>query len=170
MTIRLADLVEVKAGNLYVADDNLPKVHKLMREAQERYPDDKLRSQIIGQGIVEPIRQMAPYKSWTDMFFIPVPLSLKDDPRVPLDDPIAVGWESHPEGAIAFVRPRLKWARPGYKQIDTGVELPWDVMNAANWGVMRRKLTEAAEELARLKDAIAQQVLERPPLGFLSLR
>jgi len=160
MTVRLADLVEVKGGNLYVADDNLAKVHTLMKQAMEQFHDAKERSQIVGQGLVEPIRQLAPYKSWTDMFFVDVPLTPQDDPRVPLDDPIAVAWETHPEGAVAFVRPRLKWARPGYKAIDTGVEIPWRVMRAANWGVLRRKLTEAAEELARLKDAIAQQVLD----------
>jgi len=33
-------------------------------------------------------------------------------------------------------------------------------MAAANWSVLQRKLTEAAEELARLKDAIAQQALD----------
>ena len=158
--IRFSDLVEVKGGNLFVADDNLEKVHTLMKQATEKYPDARERSRIVGQGLMEPIRQLAPYKSWTDMFFMDVPLTLRDDNRVPLDDPIAVAFETHPEGAVALVRPRLKWARPSYDAIDTGVELPWDVMAAANWAVLRRKLTEAAEELARLKDAIAQQVLD----------
>lgn len=158
--VKFKDLVEVKGGNLFVANDNLEKVHTLMRETMERYRDARERSQIVGQGIVEPIRQLAPYKSWTDMFFMPVPLTLADDPRIPLDDPIAVAFETHPEGAVAFVRPRLKWARPDYDAIDTGVEIPWDVMKAARWAVMQTKMTEAAEELARLKDAIAQQILD----------
>jgi hypothetical protein len=157
-TVNFADLVTVENGNVVVASENLPLIHELMRQVGNS--DNRDLHALLAQRIAVPIRQIAAYKSWTDTFFQPINLSLRDDPRVPVDDYIGVAFQTHPEGQVLFVRPRLKWARPVYEAVDAGVELPWDVMKAAGWPILQRKMLEAGEEVARQKDKLAQKILD----------
>jgi len=162
--VTFAELVKVKDGNIIVAAENLPYIEKLMRQAGEDHNKDL--HVLVGQGIREPIRQLAAYKSWTDMFFAGYDVEPTQDNRIPVDDPIVPAWITHPEGEVLFVRPHTRWVRPDWIMIDTGVEIPWDVMRAAGWPILRRKLTEAAEAMARIKDAAAQVLLNAAVTGI----
>lgn len=153
-----ADLVKVtKGGHLLVAEENLSYVQDLMRQAGT--DDSRELHQMVGQGIREPIRQLAAYVAWTPRFFVPWNLGDTEDNRIPVDEPIAVAYITHPDGEVFFVRPNLRWARPDFTMMDTGVEINWKTMRAAGWPVLRRKMTEASEELARQVDTLGQAAL-----------
>jgi hypothetical protein len=160
-SITFADLVKIEDGNV-VAGENLPYIEKLMRAAGV---DSNLHA-LVGQGIREPIRQLAAYKSWTDMFFVPYDVGPTEENKIPVDAPIAAAWITHGEGEVLFVRPHTQWTYPQWRMIDTGVEIPWDVMESAGWPILARKLTEAAEEMARQKDTFAQAVLNAAVTGI----
>ena len=162
--VTFADLISVDRGNFVVADEHMPYILELMKRAGSSH--DRDFHQLVGQGIREPIRQLAAYQSWTDMFFVPWNLSDTDDNRIPIDDPIAVAWITHPEGEVFPVRPNLKWTRPEFSMIDAAVEIPWDTMSAAGWPILRRKMTECAEELARQKDSLGQTILNTAVTGL----
>jgi len=116
--------------------------------------------QLVGQGIREPIRTMAEYREWTNIFFEPWQLGDIEDNRIPLDDYIALAWETHPDGQVMIVRPGIRWTRPDFTMIDTAMEIQWDTMRAAGWPILRRKMQECAEELARLRDSMGRAVLD----------
>jgi hypothetical protein len=161
--VTFADLLKIENGNIAVAQENLPYIEKLMRAAGADYSEQL--HLLVGQGIREPIRQLAAYKSWTDMFFMLWPIGPKEDNKIPVDRPIAAAWITHGEGEALFVRPHTEWARPDWVMIDAAVEIPWDVMEAAGWPILNRKLTEAAEEMARQKDTQAQTILNAAVTG-----
>ena len=162
--VTFADLVEVKDGTIVVTAEGLPYIEKLMRQAGTDHSKDL--HMLVGQGIREPIRQLAEYRSWTDMFFVGWEVGPTQDNRIPVDDPIVPAYITHPEGEVFFVRPHTRWVRPDWIMIDTGVEIAWDTMEAAGWPVLRRKLTEAAEAMARLKDTQAQTILNTAVTGI----
>lgn len=145
-------------GNPVVGASELDAIQKLMAQAGQS-PEDVIHK-MVGQGIREPIRQMAEYREWTNLFFVPWAVGYTEDNRIPLDEYIAVAFYTHPDGQAMFVRPGLKWTRPDFTAVDSAIELPWSVLQAAGWPVLRRKMQEAAEEMARKRDEMAQTVLD----------
>jgi len=149
--------IDPVSGNPVMGSSELEQVAALMAEVGQD-PSRELH-QLVGQGMRAPIRQMAAYREWAALFFEPWQLAFTDDNKIPLDDYIAVAWQTHPDGQVLLVRPGLKFTRPDFTMIDTAMELPWDVLRAAGWPILQRKMQECAEELARLRDSMGQTVL-----------
>ena len=145
-------------GNPIVGAAELTAIQKLMAEAGQSA--DRVVHEMVGQGMREPIRQMAEYREWTSLFFAPWAVGYTEDNRIPLDEYIAIAFYTHPDAQVMPVRPGLKWTRPEFKMIDTAIEIGWDVILAAGWPVLRRKMQEAAEELARKRDEMGLAVLD----------
>jgi len=151
--------VDPVSGNVvFGSQSELDAVSALM--AQVGQDQTKELHQLVGQGIKAPIRQMAEYREWTGIFFAPWQIGFTEEAKVPLDDYIAMAWETHPEAQVLFVRPGLKWEYITFTMIDTAMELPWDTMRAAGWPILSRKMGECAEELARKRDSMGQAVID----------
>lgn len=116
-------------------------------------------AELMGRAMAEPIRQVAPYLSWTERFFVADPIAPAQDNRIPIDEYTAVAFYSSPTGQIMYTRPGRKYVRPDFTQIDCGLEIGWDTMAEAGWNILARKQLEAAEELARKRDALALPVI-----------
>lgn len=156
--------IDPLSGNPVLGSSELEYVSGLMSKVG-RDPSRELH-QLVGQGVREPIRLMAEYREWTSMFFEPWQLGDIEDNRIPLDDYIALAWTTHPDGQVLLVRPGIRWTRPDFTMIDTAMEIQWDTMRAAGWPILRRKMQECAEELARLRDTMGLAVLNTAVTGL----
>lgn len=143
--------------NAFITTENRKRMDALIR--QTGLSGEKRQHELMGRAMAEPIRQVAPYLSWTEHFFVPDPIGAAQDNRIPLDEYTVVAFYSSPTGQIMYCRPGRKYVRPDFTQIDCGVEIEWDTMAEAGWNIMARKQLEAAEELARKRDTLAQTVV-----------
>lgn len=141
--------------NLTAADQK--QLDALVR--QTGLSGEKRDHELMGQNLAEPIRQVADYMSWTHHFFTPQAIGPAEDNRIPLDEYTVVAFYSSPTGQVMYTRPGRKYHRPDFTMIDCGLEIGWDTMAEAGWNILARKQIEAAEELARKRDALALTVL-----------
>lgn len=116
--------------------------------------------EVIGQALAEPIRQVADYASWTNMFFMHQNVGPTEDNRIPVDSYLTVAFYTSPTGQIMYTRPGRAYTRPDFTAISVGIEIGWDTQAEAGWNVLGRKQLEAAEELARKQDSLAKTVLD----------
>jgi len=110
--------------------------------------------------VMEPIAQVVDYMQMYDIFFQPWQLAEGEDNKIPLEDIVALAWETHEDSSVLYVRPGYLWTRPDFVTYDTGVEIHWDLMNRAGWNVLARQMKRAAENLARKRDEFLKGILE----------
>lgn len=156
--------IDPLSGNPVLASSELDEVSRLMAEVGQDVSREL--HQLVGQGVRAPIRQMAEYREWASLFFQGWQLGFNEDNKIPVDEYIAMAWETHPEAQVLLVRPGVKWTRPDFTMIDTAMELPWDTLRAAGWPILQRKMQECAEELARKRDSMGQAVLDTAVTGL----
>ena len=147
-----------EAGIFNLTAEDRKRLDALVR--QTGLSGERRQHELMGQAMAEPIRQVTPYVSWTEQFFVPQAIGAAEDNRVPLDEYTTVAFYSSPTGQVLYTRPGRKYERPDFTQIDCGVEIGWDTMAEAGWNILARKQLEAAEELARKRDALAQTVVD----------
>lgn len=127
---------------------------------------------LLGQAIVEPIVQVVPYMElYAPVFFDEVTYGSLDDNSIPVEDTVAMGFETHQDGAVQFVRSGFSWTRPDFTTFDTGIEVPWEALRKAGWNFLARQMKRATEELARKRDVMAKGVMDtafinNPSLGY----
>lgn len=121
---------------------------------------DQAEHAALGAAVREPIRTLARYKAWTNMFFVEDPRGIADDNRIPVDTPIGKAFATSPEGRAQLIRLGVQqWVRPTFTMLSTGLEVPWDVLKTAGWAVLTRRMEETADDLARKIDTKAKTVL-----------
>lgn len=150
--------VRYNGRDFEMPDSVLHKINALLRRtAQSNRAEDHL---MMGQALVEPIRKVAEYKRWTNIFFMQQTVEPGQDNAVPLDDYTAIAFVSSPTGQVFYTRPGRQYTRPDFSLYDAGIEIGWDDMAEAGWNLLARKQVEAAEEIARKIDTDAQSVID----------
>lgn len=158
------ELCDPERGSLAVAGSagytsSLEAIQELMRRtgASSRREDHEL----MGAGVREPIRQLARYKQWTQIFFSDWPLDPTEDNRIPLDNPVGMAFISSPEGRPLMIDTGVQlWTRPSFFEVKAGLQVFWKQLQTAGWPVMRRRLEEVADDMARKQDAAAKRHLD----------
>lgn len=141
--------------NLTAADQK--RLDALVR--QTGLSNERADHEMLGRALADPIRQVADYVSWTDMFFLHENVQPTEDNRIPVDSYLAVAFYTSPTGQIMYLRPGRAYVRPDFTSISCGIEIGWDTQAEAGWNVLARKQLEASEELARKKDSLASTAL-----------
>jgi len=116
--------------------------------------------EMLGAAMADPIRQVADYASWTNLFFMHQNIGPTEDNRIPVDSYLALGFYTSPTGQIMYTRPGRAYTRPDFTAISVGIEIGWDTQAEAGWNLLARKQLESSEELARKQDALARTALD----------
>ena len=147
----------MQANQLYAT--NLQTIQDLMRTVGAS--GDKAQHELMGAGVREPIRVMARYKAWTNTFFSDWPLDPADDNRIPVDQPIGAAFISTPEGRAFRVTPGVQqFVRPSFFEIKAGLEIFWGTLKTAGWPILRRRMEETSDEMARRFDVKFKALLD----------
>ena len=150
-------------GNIVIASGYGPKdVDELLQNTLKEYKGDlKAQQQVLAQTIVEPIQQVVPYVEMFDMFFVNVNYGDLEDNAVPIEDTVALAWETHADSSAEFVRVgSITWSRPSLQMWDYGIAVPWDGQRFIGWNFLARQMKRAAEALAKKRDAVARYTLD----------
>lgn len=139
------------------------KAHQTSLEAMNELLRDTARSNdrdkhiALGAAVREPIRQLIRYQAWTGGFFAPDPRGPTDDNRIPVDQPIGMAFYSSPEGKPVYITQGVQqWVRPSFFESSYGVQIRWKTLETAGWPVLKRRMEECADHLAKLIDLAAQ--------------
>lgn len=116
--------------------------------------------QMFATKIYGPIRTKAEYVEVYDIFFVTEPTPPGEIIRIAQADYIAVAFYTSPDGETMFVRPGRRYATVSWRMVSTGMEFGWDDMAEAGWPMLNFYLGQAAEELARKRDARAKTVID----------
>lgn len=116
--------------------------------------------EMLAQNIVEPIRLTVPYAEMYSMFFQSQNYADLEDNAIPIEDIPTVAWETHRDGAIAFVRANYTWTRPEFTTFDVGIEINWTDLRRTGWNYLARQMRYATENLARKRDVKSKAVLD----------
>jgi len=115
---------------------------------------------LLAQTIVEPIEQVVPYvEMYSPVFFMTQNYGEIEDNRIPVEDTVAMAWETHLDGGIMYTRSGYTWTRPDFVTWATGIEVPWKGLAKAGWNYLARQMRRATEALARKRDELARNVL-----------
>jgi hypothetical protein len=135
------------------------EIENLMRETGLSMSLEDHRA--MGASVREPIRKLASYRMWTDFFLVPMPVGLTEDNAIPVDEPIGVAFYSSPEGRAMYITPGVQqWIRPLFYEIKGGVEIYWKTLRTAGWPILRRRLEETADDMARKRDTKTKTVMD----------
>lgn len=150
--------LSIQGGQLVLDDDEQRKHFENRMKTAMRIEDSSKRLQAVAQIVYPPIRKVAEYIEWTQHFFAPAPVSPGEIIRIAQDEYTAVAIMTSPDGEIMYTRPWRKYTTMEWRQISCGLEIavgdePW------GWDVMGTKMLEAAEELARKRDALRLPLL-----------
>jgi hypothetical protein len=115
--------------------------------------------QLLAQTIVEPIEQVIPYVEMYNIFYMEQNYGEIEDNRIPIEDTVALAWETHQDGQILYTRSGYSWTRPDFTTFDTGIEVAWGALKKAGWNFVARQMKRATEELARKRDGLARGAL-----------
>ncbi len=115
--------------------------------------------ELLAQAVAEPIIQVIPYRSIYQEFFMDQQIGELDDNSIPIEDLVAIAWETHPDSEIMYTRAGYSWTRPDFTTFDTGIEVGWRQLKRAGWNFLARLMARAMDELARKRDALARGVL-----------
>lgn len=171
--VRLAEAIQFsqEEGNYVLASDYGPKeIDQMLRSiAYETMAGYSLQQthELLAANIVEPIRQSVPYFEMYNRFFVEQTFGQLEDNSIPIEDIPTVVWETHRDGAVAFVRANYRWTRPEFTTFDTGIEINWTDLQKAGWNYLSRQMQYATENLARKRDVKAKAVLDAAiPAGY----
>lgn len=149
-------------GNIVIASGYKESdVDELLQSTLKEYRGDlRAQQQVLAMTIVEPIQQVVPYAEMFDMFFLNVNYGDLDDNAIPVEDTVALAWETHADGGTEFVRVgSITWTRPSFQTWDYGIAVPWDGQRFIGWNFLARQMRRAAEALAKKRDAVARSTL-----------
>jgi hypothetical protein len=158
-------------GNFILASEYGPaQIDQMLREvAYESMAGYDLAEthRLLAQNIVEPIRLSVPYFEMYNIFFQEQTYGQNEDNAIPIEDIPAVVWETHRDGAVAFVRANYSWTRPEFTTFDAGIEVNWTDLQRAGWNYLARQMQYVTEALARKRDVKAKAVIDAAiPVGY----
>ena len=123
----------------------------IVQMANSRSKEEHIR---FGAALIPPIEMAVPYVEMYNIFTETLTYGDLEDNRLPVEkDIVGIGWKTHADAEVLFVRPGYEFTRPEFDEWDTGVELSWRTARKAGWNVMDRAMQKAVEALARLRDA-----------------
>jgi len=115
--------------------------------------------ELLAAQLVEPIEQVVPYQTIYDKFFQEWQLDELEDNSIPVEDTVAVAYQSHEDGEIMYARSGFSFTRPDFLTFQTGIEVGWKALKRAGWNYLARQMRRANEALARKRDEMARGVL-----------
>ncbi len=115
-------------------------------------PGHEADKQALAAAVVEPIEKVVPYVEMYNTFYMDQALGELEDNSIPIEDVVAIAWETHQDGAARPVRSGYYWTRPSFVTYDTAMDVPWNLMRKAGWNVFARQMRRAVEALARKRD------------------
>jgi len=149
-------VVDLKGG--YTTRDVDELLHQVWAEAGG---DHQKRLALMAQTIVEPILQIVPYAEMFGMFFMQQGYGDLEDNSIPIEDTVAMAWETHADGGTLWVRVGgMTWTRPTFQTWDYGIEVPWSANRFVGWNFLARQMAASAQALARKRDAVAQYAID----------
>ena len=122
-------------------------------------PNAKEEHALLAETIAGPIFQTLPYIEMYDGFYMTQDYGPLEDNRIAIEDVQVFAWETHPDGQILYTRPGFTFTRPSFTQFDSGIELPWRLLEKAGWNVLARSMKAAMWEIARKRDQLARNTL-----------
>lgn len=156
-------LVRLSLKASYGPSDVDELLHQVWSETKT---DAQARLSLMAQTIVEPILQIVPYVEMFNMFFMEQNYGDLEDNAIPIEDTVAMAWETHADGGTMFVRVGgMTWTRPTFQTWDYGIEVPWDAQRFVGWNFLARQMARTAEALARKRDAVAQYTIDAAITG-----
>lgn len=114
---------------------------------------------LLAAQLVEPIEQVIPYQTIYDKFFQDWQIADLEDNSIPVEDIVAVAYQSHEDGEIMYSRAGYSFTRPDFLTFTTGIEVSWKALKRAGWNYLARQMRRANEALARKRDEQARGVL-----------
>lgn len=128
-------------------------------KAAMRIKDHSQRRNAVEAMVLPPIRKVADYLEWSQMFFVTRPVSPAEDVKIAKDEYTAVAVMNSPDGEPFYVRPWRQYSGVTYREIKAGMELEWDT-GEWGWDVAGTKMLEVSEELARKRDDFRVPLLD----------
>lgn len=153
-----AEQNEILATSERTAVDGL--LAQLARGSFAQGGDAMRDHRMLAAAMVPPIEQAVPYVRWTTPFFLPQTYGNLEDNALPVEDIVAIAWETHGDAEVLFTRPGILWTRPEFTEWDAGVEAPWKTLRRAGWDVLSRMMRRVTSEIARKVDAAAKTILD----------
>lgn len=139
-------------------NSSIESIQAMMREIGNS--TDVATHQALGAATAAPIRTLARYKAWTQIFFAEDMRGPADDNRIPVDQPIGKAFATTPEGRPQMIRVGVQqFVRPTFTMLSTGLEIGWGTLKTAGWAILQRKMEESSDDLARKVDAKAKSAL-----------
>jgi len=146
---------DVKGNKLEASAYNQADVDAFLAKMASGSPDDH---ELLAAAIVEPIEQVVPYLEMYNTFYMDNTYGELEDNAIPVEDTVAIAFETHQDSAVLFVRSGFTWTRPEFQTFDAGIEVPWDALKKAGWNFLERQMRRTAEALARKRDEVARNV------------
>lgn len=115
--------------------------------------------ELLAAQLVEPIEQVVAYQTIYDKFFQDWQLEDLEDNSIPVEDIVAVAFQSHEDSEIEYSRAGYSFTRPDFLTFTTGIEVSWKALKRAGWNYLARQMKRANEALARKRDEQARGVL-----------
>lgn len=152
MTIQL-----MKNGEFQIAASEQAGINAQLRRLAES--DNRRLHRAFAARIFGPISTKAAYEEVYDVFYQTQSVTPGEMVRIAQADYIGVAYYTSPDGQTMFVRPGRRYATIEWRMVDCGMEFGWDDLAEAGWPMLAHYMVQAAEELARKRDARALTVL-----------
>lgn len=157
--------LKVVGGRLDFADqsgataEDQRKHFEAQMKAAMRIKDHSQRRNAVEAMVLPPIRKVADYLEWSQIFFVPRSVSPAEDVRIAKDEYTVVAVMNSPDGEPFYTRPWRQYSTVTFREIKVAFEIEWDT---AEWGwdVMGTKMLEASEEMARKRDDLRSPLLD----------
>lgn len=140
-------------------DAVLKQVGELMRATGNTLNADT--HAMVGAATREPIRTMARYLSWTEVFLEDWPVGWGEDNAIPVGEPLGSAFISSPEGRPQAVMIGIQqFVRPSFYEIKSKLQVHWNTLKTAGWNILARAMEHTADDLARKRDAKRKTILD----------
>jgi hypothetical protein len=117
--------------------------------------------ELFAASILAPIRTLARYKAWTQIFFAPQTFAPTEDNRVALDNPIGNAFISSPEGRPQVLQPGAQlYTTPSFFEVAYTLEVQWNMLRTTGWAFLQRRLEECTDAMASRVDVKARAILD----------
>lgn len=112
--------------------------------------------ELLAQQLVEPIEQVVPYQEIYSIFYQDQTYEDLEDNSIPVEDTLAIAYQSHQDGEIMYTRSGFSFTRPDFQTFQTGIEVGWKALKRAGWNYLARQMRRANEALQRKHDELAR--------------
>lgn len=154
----MAYQITTKKGQFVTAAQDRQLIEDLMKQAV--VSGSKAEMEVIGELLLQPIQQIADYTEWTSAAFMPVNITLGQDPMIPIERYDVQAFLTSIDGQAFATRVGYEYARLEYYAIQAAFEILWKELATAPFDILEQKTRRIGEEFARKRDTTAKSVLD----------